>query len=178
MNSLPGRILGGLAVCAGFYWLTHDLLGPLVWLFVAMLAGPVFTRVLIDLAAELGWRVRIQQLDALSGTHYRFQTFTVHVVEDDDHCRWIATDEIRKIVGSLVNDRILAQSFPSGHQYLGKDQRGYLRDDALMAHLIHINTPQAIKFKNWVERDVAFSARKIRQRKGIVIADATALPRD
>jgi hypothetical protein len=77
-------------------------------------------------------------------------------------------------VGQLASDEALATLFPSGHQRLGHSQKGYLRDDALVTHLANATTPQAIKFKNWVERNVAFPARRIRQRKGIAIAPATA----
>ena len=72
----------------------------------------------------------------------------VHVVEDDDCCRWLATDEIRKIVGGLVSDSLLAEKFPNGYQSRGKAGRGYLRDDALVAHLADLQEPLAIKFKN------------------------------
>jgi hypothetical protein len=178
MSSLIGRTLGAVAVCAGFYALTHRLLGPVVWPLLAVVIGIAFSRILIDVFAELGWGLRRLQLEPLAGTHYKFQNFTVHVIEDDDHCRWVATQEVRKIVGQLVSDQLLAQMFPSGYQRLGKAQNGYLRDDALIAHLAQATTPQAIKFKNWVERNIAFPARKIRQRKMIVVPVATANPED
>lgn len=172
MANLIWRTIGATAVCAAFYALTNRLLGPVVWVYLAMVIGITFSRIIIDTAAEISWWVRRLTLEPLGGTHYQFQTFTVHVVEDDDHCRWIATDEARKIVGQLAGDNTLAQLYPCGHQFLGKDNRGYLRDDALIAHLMSSSTPQGIKFKNWVERNIAFPARKVRQRKGIFIADA------
>ena len=178
MNSLIGRTLGAVAVCAAFYALTNRLLGPLVWLLLAVVIGIAFSRILIDTTAELSWGFRRLLLEPLAGTHYKFQNFTVHVIEDDDHCRWVATQEVRHIVGQLVSDQALAQMFPSGYQRLGKGQNGYLRDDALITHLAHATTPQAIKFKNWVERNIAFPARKIRQRKLIVVPVATADPDD
>jgi hypothetical protein len=173
MNSLVGRIVGASLVCWGFYALTERLLGPVVWLFVAVLMGVAFSRILIDVAADLGWRARQRHLKSMSGTHYQFQSHIVHVLEDDDHCRWLATDEIRKIVSGLVSDAFLAAKFPNGYQSRGKTGRGYLRDDALVAHLAALQEPQAIKFKNWVEHSIALPARTVRKRKGIHIADAT-----
>jgi hypothetical protein len=174
MANLIWRSLGAVAVCGGFYLLTNRLLGPVVWVFLALVIGISFSRILIDATAELSWWSRRLALEPLAGIHYKFQTFRVHVVEDEDHCRWIATEEVRKIVGQLASDQALAKLFPSGHQYLGKNKKGYLRDDALITHLANATTPQAIKFKNWAERNVAFPARKIRQRKGIAIAPAAA----
>ena len=106
-----------------------------MWLFLAVVIGVAFSRILIDVAADLGWRARQQQLKSLSGTHYQFQSNTIHVFEDDDCCRWLATDEVRKIVGGLVSDSLLAAKYPNGYQSRGKAGRGYLRDDALVAHL-------------------------------------------
>ncbi len=174
MNSLIGRTVGATAVCAGFYFLTRGLLGPVVWLLLAVLIGVAFSRIVIDATAALSWRFREFRLNPLAGTHYKFQNFTVHVMEDEDHCRWIATEEVRKIIGQLAGDQALAKLFPSGHQRMGKDQKGYLRDDALVAHLAQATTPQAIKFKNWAERNVAFPARRIRKRLGITISEASS----
>lgn len=178
MANLIWRTVGAIAACAGFYALTYRLLGPIVWLLLAVVIGLAFTRIVIDVTAELSWWVRRQVMEPLNGTHYKFQKFTVHVVEDDDHCRWIATHQVREIVGQLAGDHALAQIFPSGHRRLGKEQKGYLRDDALISHLANATTPQGIKFKNWIERNVAFPARKIRQRKGIAITAASADPDD
>lgn len=179
IDSLLGRTVGATLVCWGYYALANRLLGPLVWLFLAVLIGAAFTRILIDAAAELGAWSRRRQLNALAGTHYEFQNNIVHVLEDDDYCRWLATDEIRrKIVSGLVSDALLAAKFPSGYQLLGTPSRGYLRDDALIAHLAGLQESQAIKFKNWVEHSIALPARTVRQRKGIRIADATCAAQD
>jgi hypothetical protein len=173
MKSLFGRTVGATLVCWGFYALTERFLGPLVWLFVAVLIGVAFSRILIDLVADLGWRARQHHLKSMSGTHYQFQSHIVHVLEDDDHCRWLATDEIRKIVSGLVSDAFLAAKFPNAYQSRGKTGRGFLRDDAVVAHLAELQEAQAIKFKNWVEHSIALPARTVRKRKGIYIADAT-----
>jgi hypothetical protein len=178
MNGLFGRIVCASLVCWAYYALTERVLGPVVWLFVAVLIGAAFSRILIDVAAELAGWLRQQQLKSMSGTHYRFQSNIVHVVEDDDCCRWLATDEIRKIVSGLVSDSLLAAKFPNAYQSLGKTGRGYLRDDALIAHLANLQEPQAIKFKNWVEHSIALPARTVRKRKGIHITDATRTAQD
>jgi hypothetical protein len=178
MDSLLGRTVGATLVCWGYYALANRLLGPVVWLFLAVLIGAAFTRILIDVAAELGAWARHQPLKSMSGTHYEFQNHVVHVLEDDDYCRWLATDEIRKIVSGLVSDALLAEKFPSGYQSLGKTGRGYLRDDALITHLADLQESQAIKLKNWVEHSIALPARTVRKRKGIRIADATCVAQD
>jgi hypothetical protein len=167
MKSLLGRTIGAVLACTAFYFLTYRLLGPIEWLILAVVIGLAFTRIVIDATAEFSWQFRSLRLKSLGGTHYQFQNFTINVLEDESHCRWVATDEIRKIVGQLAGDQALAKIFPSGHQFLGKSPRGYLRDDALIEHLAHATTPQAIKFKNWAARNIAYPANKTRERLGI-----------
>ncbi len=174
MDNLLLRTIGAILACTAFYFLTYRFLGPLEWLLMAVVIGVAFSRILIDATAEFSWQFRSLRLKSLGGTHYKFQNFTVNVIEDESHCRWIATELVRKIVGQLASDSALATLFPSGHQYLGKDKRGYLRDDALVMHLAHATTPQAIKFKNWAQRNVAFPANKIRERLGIKLGDPTS----
>jgi hypothetical protein len=176
--TLPLRIIRSGAVCIVYYWLFKDLLGPILWIVLAALAAQLFKRIVVDLLAETGWQMRRAALEPLNGKHYQFQNFQLQVVEDDDHCRWIPTAKVRQIVGQLASDEALLRLFPSGHRRLGDQQEGYLRDDALVAHLAGAHSSQAIKFKNWIERNVAFPARKIRERKGIVIRAATAEPED
>ncbi len=172
--TLPLRIIRSSAVCAVYYWLCKDLFGPGVWIFLGALAAQLFKRIVVDLLAEMGWQMRRAALEPLSGKHYQFQNFQFQVIEDDDHCRWIPTEKVREIIGQLASDEALVRLFPSGHQRLGDEKKGYLRDDALMAHLAGAHSSQAIKFKNWIERNVAFPARRIRQRKGVVIRAASA----
>jgi hypothetical protein len=163
--TLPLRIIRSSAVCIVYYWLFKDLFGPAVWIFLAALAAQLFKRIVVDLLAEMGWQMRRATLEPLHGSFYQFQNFQLQVVEDDDHCRWIPTEKVRQIVGQLASDEALAKLFPSGLQRLGDEQKGYLAG----AH-----SSQAIKFKNWIERNVAFPARKIRERKRVVIRAATA----
>jgi hypothetical protein len=178
MNTLWGRTLGAIFVCCVYYAVARLLLGNGVWAFLPIVIGLAFSRIVIDVAEELGWRTRQSQLQPLSGTHYQFQSTIIHVVEDENCCRWLATSEVRKVVDGLVSDSLLAAKFPSAFQSMGKHSLGYLRDDALMAHLADLQQPQAIKFKNWVERSIALPARTLRKRKGIRIAEANSVSQD
>lgn len=165
------RTLASSAACLGFYFLTRNALGPIVWVFLAVLIGVLFSRIVIDTFAELGWQVRRRAMGSLNAKYYRFQSVPMAVVECDEHCRWIRCDDIRKVIERLPSDATLHCLFPAGFAQLGKPARGYLRDDALLAYLSQANAPRAIRLKLWVERNVALPARKIRQQKGIRIAE-------
>lgn len=178
MHSLLGRTIGATAVCGAYYYVANKLMLGLAWPFLAVVMGLAFNRIVIDVAAELSWRFKSLRLKSLGGNHYKFQNFNITIIEDESHCRWISTDQVRKIVGQLASDQALATLYPSGHQYLEKNKPGYLRDDALVTHLAQATTPQAIKFKNWAQRNIAFPAAKTRERQGVRLGAPTSDPDD
>jgi hypothetical protein len=164
------------ALAAGAYflfdWMANISNMPklrLFWVLILPVYGVFFSYLFWELGAETYHALRSAAIKPLNGQYYQYMSWRLHILEDDDRCRWVATDEVRCIVGHLASDQALAQIYPTGHQYMGKKQGGYLRDDVLLTHLAQATTPQAIRFKNWAERNIAFPARTQRQRLGIRI---------
>jgi hypothetical protein len=173
MHTYLWRLIGALVVCAIYIVVMFKFIGPIGLVLSAPLIGIAFTRLVIDAAAEMGWRVRSSVLAPLSGKHYVYLGFQLRMVEDDDFGRWLAMDDVRRMVGNGATDKALAQSYPSGwHVFDGK---GHLRDDALMLYLAREPSSRAVKLRNWVERSIAFPARTERKRRGIYLRDP-ALP--
>ena len=176
MAGLLWRTLGAIAVCVGFYFLTRAVLGPLVWLLLAVVIGVAFSRIVIDAAAELGWSLRASGLQDLNGHHYQYQALHLQILEDESHCRWVPVATVRRIVGNLASDHTLATIYPGGCVAMGKPPRYFLRDDALLVHLAQAPSTRSIQFKNWAERNIAFPARTTRARLGIRLTDPTEPP--
>ncbi len=167
-------VCSGLAAGAYFgFGVMADLAGlpqlRRAWVLILPVYASFLTYLFWNLGAEVYHALRSAAIKPLNGQYYQYLSWRLHVLEDDDRCRWVATDEVRRIVGHLASDQALAQIYPSGHQYMGKKQAGHLRDDVLLTHLAQATTPQAIRFKNWAERNIAFPARTQRQRLGIRI---------
>jgi len=158
------------AACIGFYFLTRQLLGQVVWVFLAVLVGVLFSRIVINAAAELGWQLRRMAIRPMEDQNYQFHGVPLRVIECEEHCRWILSDDIRRVLHHFPNDATLQRLFPVGFACMGERQRAYLRDDALLHYL-----SQAIRFKVWVDRNLAAPARKIRQRKGILVTTPYAV---
>ncbi len=171
MKPLLLRALGSLALCLGFYFLTRQVLGPVVWVLLALLMGISFSRILIDASAEFAGFVHAALRKNQQGMHYQFQGLTMHVLEDADHCRWLPTQDIRKQIPAFPSDPTLARTYPSGWQWQGKPPLGHLRDDALLHYLHDAQSATAIQFKTWVDRTVAHPARTARKRRGIYLRD-------
>ena len=122
---------------------------------------------LLDLASELRHGVRRAQWRDREGRHYVFHGMPLTVHEDVDHRRWIGLAGVRAIVGFTASDATLRVAYPDGCQMLGRPPAPCLRDDALIAHLMTERSPVALKFRHWVEREIAFPARRQRERLGI-----------
>jgi hypothetical protein len=172
------RALGATALCVGFYFLTRNLLGPIVWVILAPLIGVSFSRVVIDFAAAMNWEFRNAALKPYQGTYYSFQNITMNIFEDDDHCRWLPTKDLRKVLPALPSDAMLQKTYPRGFLWVHKPPQPHLRDDAVLHYLNSAQTPQGIKFKNWLDRNVVYPAVKSRNQRGIYIGLPTDVAPD
>jgi hypothetical protein len=65
----------------------------------------------------------------------------------------------------------LELTYPGGWALLGKPPQCHLRDDALLLYLAKEQELRGIQFKNWAERNIAFPARRKRERFGIRLND-------
>ena len=166
--------LVGLACCFAFTYFVRVAFftaGP----YAAMLSYPLYALVswpLIErslLALIDG--IRHTALQDVQGSFYSYQGLPIKVIEDENHCRWVPTSVIRKIANLSVTDHLFSKLYPSGWQLIGDE--GHLRDDALVLYLSTASSQEAVRFKNWVQKNIVFPAQKTRARLGIVIQCAT-----
>ncbi|MBC7916282.1 MAG: hypothetical protein H7Y28_00595 [Rhodoferax sp.] len=174
MKQILLRAVGVLVVCGCFSWAAYYFLGPAALVLSLPLFGVLISRVFIDFVDEMRMVAKHVALRSVQGSYYSFQGISVNVVEDDDYCQWVAADEVRKIVGSGATDRMLALAYPDGWCEMGKPPKGYLRDDALLLYLAKENSLRGVKFRVWVERNIAHQAKKQRERFGIRVSDPRA----
>jgi len=168
------RAAFAFALCAAFTTAVYYFINIYAAALSLCAVGFAFSRIIIDFFAELGWVLHTKALEGVSGHHYQYLGFHIQIREDEDGCRWIPVDDLRRIVGNLASDNSLAHRYPSGFERMGKPEIAYLRDDALMTHLAEAPSARSIKFKNWAERNIAFPARKTRKSRGKYLGDATA----
>ena len=132
---------------------------------------------LLDLASELRHLYRRAHWRDREGRHYVYHGMPLTVHEDVDHRRWVGLAGVRAIVGFTASDATLRVAYPDGWQMLGRPAAPCLRDDALIAHLATERSPVALKFRHWVEREIAFPARRQRERLGIRTEALAASPK-
>ncbi|MFC5500270.1 hypothetical protein ACFPOE_22195 [Caenimonas terrae] len=155
-----------IAVCvtlfllAGWYW------GPIAMVWSSPLLAAAIALPLINLAAGLRHSARERTWLPVHGQHYVYKGVTVHVLEDEEHRRWVCLADVRKVVGVTAAERALALAYPGRCERF--DRSGTcLRDDALVEHLAKENEPGALRFRTWVERTVMLPGRKVRGNLGI-----------
>ena len=74
---------------------------------------------------------------------------------------------VRAVVGHTATNSALALTYPSGWRTMGKPAEPHFSDETLIAHLAKQGAPEALRFRHWVEREIAFPAQRLRERLGI-----------
>ncbi|HEY2187916.1 MAG TPA: hypothetical protein VGH48_05075 [Caldimonas sp.] len=167
MIGVVATITVRLAACTLVAWLVWRSFGAAAMVPTLPLFGIALARPLLDLASALRHAMHRSHWRDVEGRHYAYRGRTMRVVEDDAHGRWVRLADVRAIVGFTASDGALAITYPEGVSRLGRPPEPHVRDDALLAHLDKERSPEALRLRQWVEREIAFPARRERARLGI-----------
>jgi hypothetical protein len=167
-----------VAACAIAAWIAWRMFGTAGLVFVAPLVGLAFARPLVDLAAAASRAMHRAHWRDVEGRHHAFGGRPVSVLEDADGQRWIRLGDVRAIVGFTASDGTLAVTYPDGLRRMGRPVEPYIGAEALLVHLGKEHGPKAIRLRTWVEREIAFPARRERERQGNRASSAERRARD
>lgn len=167
MSGLLIRIGVRLLLCAVVSWVLWRYFGMALAVVSAPLYGVALARPLIELASRLRHAARAAVWRPLEGRYFVYRGTPVQVIEDEDHRRWVRAADVRAIVGHTASNGALALSYPSGWRTMGQPAGPHFSDEALIAHLAKERSPEALRFRHWAEREIAFPAERLRQRLGI-----------
>lgn len=169
-NAVPAALLCVLA-CAGWYvgWSMKGTLGlavamvtlsPLIGIAISMVFAPVMSSSLATIKAAA--------YKDLEGKHYEYKGKPLLVMEDSAGDRWIQTSGVRRIVAGLPRDAVLARIAADSIRR-SKGARGlFIQAQALDAYLRKNQDDAAIRFRNWLQREVVFPAERAKDRRPIV----------
>jgi hypothetical protein len=158
------------AACAMAMWIGWRMFGTAGLVFVAPLIGVAFARPLVELAESTYRAMRHANWRDVEGRHYAYRGRSISVVEDADGRRWLRLADVRAVVGFTASDGALSLAYPDGWTRVGRAAEPYIGAEALLVHLGKERGPEALRMKIWVERAVAFPARRDRTQP-TVIAD-------
>jgi hypothetical protein len=131
------------------------LLSPLIGIAVAL----VFSQLLSSSLQA----IRQLAYSELEGRHYAYKGRPLVVFEDPDGDRWIQTDGIRQIIPGLPRDALLARLAGTSCA-VSEAGNAVIRAQALNAYLAKNQDDVAVRFRNWLQREVIFPADTARIR--------------
>ena len=167
MIAVLATIAVRLALCAAVTWALWRLGFDSGLLFMIGLVGVSLARPLLDLASAVRHLMRQAVWHDVQGRHFAFKGRPVRVIEDADHRRWIRMADIRAIAGVTASEAALRITYPTGWKLLGRPAELHLCDESLLAHLAKERSPMNLRLRHWVEREVTFPARRLREHAGI-----------
>lgn len=127
----------------------------------------VIARPVINLVANAQYNVRAAAWRPVQGKFFSYKGVALRVVEDEDHCRWIHLADARRVAPGISAERVLVAAYPGRVRRMGQPEAAHVRDDALVEHLGKAMDGSALRFRTWIDRDIAFPAAKERKRLGI-----------
>lgn len=167
MSTVLLRIAIRLLLCGAVSWVVWRYFGLAVAVASAPLYGIALARPLIDLASDLRHATRAAVWRPLEGRHFVYRGTPVQVLEDDNYRRWVRAADVRAVVDHTATNSALALTYPNGWCAMGKPAEPHFSDETLIAHLGKQGAPEAMRFRHWVEREIAFPAQRLRERLGI-----------
>jgi hypothetical protein len=153
------RIAVRLALCAACSWLVWRTMGLTAMVTTAPLYGIAMARPLMDLASDLRHAAKAHILRKVQGRYYAFRGIPVQVIEDEDCRRWLRAADVRRAGATTATDGALALTYAEGWRLMGHPPEPHIVDDALLTHLKKDSSPQVLRFRHWVEREIVFPAR-------------------
>jgi hypothetical protein len=162
MQSLLARFALRLGACAACAWLLWRGLGATGLVLSAPLFGVALAGPLLAAAAgaarwlhALAWR----QVD---GRHVAYKGIALDVVQDADGACWVGLAGLRKVVVGLPPDAVFGAAYPGRVRTGGRHAAGYLQVEALLDYLAKSTAAPTLRFRRWVERELAGPARRRR----------------
>lgn len=148
-----------IVLCVAAHALVGYYFGVFAFLFATPLFAAIIARSIFALVANYRRRVLEHVWFPVHGHYYVFKGTPIHVLEDHERCRWLSLVDVQKVVGVTAGERALALAYPGQLKMLGEPAHMHIRDEALISHLSKENAATALRFRTWVERNIAFPGR-------------------
>ena len=158
--ALFARIAIRLLLCALVSWGVWRVIGTAGLVVTAPLYAIALARPLIELASDIRHEMRRATWAPVEGRYYAFRGVAVRVVDDDSQQRWVHLADIRRIAGYTAGDNTLQVAYAAGFRRIGGE--AHLNAEALLTHLGKEKSPEALKLRQWVEREIVFPSRRER----------------
>ncbi|MBI3369711.1 MAG: hypothetical protein HY021_15060 [Burkholderiales bacterium] len=151
-----------LLACVAFTAVVWRWLGFASLVLCAPLFGVLLARPILDLIGQSARTTKQLALQHLEGRYYEHRGIMVDIVEDVERHRWLLLTDVRKLVDGLPSDPVLERLYPADVRSSGSSSAKRIRADTLAMYLEKSTHGDSLKLKIWLEREVAFPARRLR----------------
>ena len=151
-------VIALIVVPAVLAWMGLGIIGLL---FALPILAWIGARVLIKGTGEAFSWMSLKAVEEWQGAYYAFNDVQVRVYEEDD-ALWFVLDDVVKALGL----KAVPQSYLATHARTGKvlDGRKVVKPEALDEMLGRRNEHEAIRFLQWMHRDVMKPWQRKRER--------------
>jgi hypothetical protein len=164
-----------LLACSAVTLLAYPVLGVKAVVVCSPLFGLALAGPLLSGLGQLPHWARRLAYRGFHGRYFEFRGRQVVVHEDLAGHRWVELNAVRALAPQLPVDLRLQRLYPRAFEPAAAQQPACLRAEELLLELRSCADPTALRFKLWLEREVAFPARTRRRRRGGGIAARSAI---
>ena len=156
-----------LLLCAALAWLLWRWQGPIGLALSAAVFGLALARPLVDLAAAARHHVDESVWRDVSGHHAAYRGHALRVFDDDRHVRWLRVDDLRALLPGLPSDAHLRRIAPAQVVLRERPAGLCIEVEALIDLLRPATAADTLRLRHWLERELAFPARRRREILGV-----------
>jgi len=153
-----------LLACSAATWLVWRWIAFASLVVCAPLFGLALARPWLEIAEGAALLARRLGYRRINGRHFEHKGRSIDIAEDEQAYRWLKTQDVRKIVSGLPNDRVLERMFPGEVQQGPSTAVARMKAEALDAYLGKSSETGTLKFRLWLQREVILPAHKRRER--------------
>lgn len=151
-----------LAGCTLIAWLAYLPFGAKALVLLSPLFAIVLAAPILELLAQMPVLARWHAFRGFHGRYFAYRGTQVVVHDDALGHRWVELPAVRRLVPALPGDIRLARLHPKAMVPGEGRQPSQLRADELLACLQALPGDDAVRFRNWLQREVVFPAARAR----------------
>lgn len=160
MQHLYLRFFVRLLLCVVFAFVAWRQADAIGLIFSSLVFGIALASPLLDLLLHTKLLLKQGVLSVVHGRRYVFQMTDIDIVQDAHQQCWLSIMDVRRVIKRFPKDTVVIKLYPHDVMYDKKLRGSRIRATALVDYLQQSKNLTALKFMQWIEREVIFPAAK------------------
>lgn len=160
MQHLYPRFLVRLLLCVVFAYVAWRQADAIGLIFSSLVFGIALASPFLDLLLHTKLLLKQRVLSGVHSRHYVFQMTDIDIVRDAHQQCWLSVMDVRRVIKRFPKDNVVMKLYPNDVMYDKKLRGSRIRAAALVDYLQRSKNITALKFMQWIEREVIFPTAK------------------